>query len=90
MTSKDYPGHGRPLYTLYDEVQIMTASTYTRAAAIHRMNGAPMLATRKDGFLHWLSVQAKIQRIQNSGMSYRARLAAITASDTRKGRLITR
>ena len=65
----------------------MNAITYTRAAAVHRMNSGPILATRKDNFLHWLSIQAKHQRIQNSGMSYRARLAAMTASDTRKGRV---
>ena len=65
-------------------------STYTRAAALHRMDSAPILATRKDGFLYWLSVQARIQRIQNSGMCYRMRLAAIIAADTRKGRVVER
>lgn len=68
----------------------MQAITYTRAAALHRMNSAPILATRKDGFLHWLNVQARIQRIQNSGMCYRMRLAAIIAADTRKGRVVER
>lgn len=65
-------------------------STYTRAAALHRMNSCPMLATRKDSFLYWLSIQAKHQRIQNSGMSYRMRLAAIIAADTRKGKAVER
>ena len=65
----------------------MKAITYTRAAAVHRMNSGPILATRKDGFLYWLTVQAKIQRIEASGMCYRVRLAAMAASDTRKGKL---
>lgn len=64
----------------------MNALPYTRAAAVQRMNSSPILATRKDSFLHWLSIQAKHQRIQHSGMSYRMRLAATIASDNRKGR----
>jgi len=45
------------------------------------------LPTRKEAYNQWMERQYKIERIRGTGMCYRMRLAAISASDNRKGKL---
>jgi len=60
--------------------------TYKRAQSIPRHNATIALATSDDSRLMNLAISAKLARIQNSSLPYRMRLAAIVATDTRKGR----
>jgi len=61
-------------------------STYKRASISHKTNG--LLVSNDVSRLAHMNVQAKIQRVSNQArLSYKMRLAAIVASDNRKGKL---
>lgn len=62
-------------------------STYQRAATLDRVAAGTYLNTRTQHALAAMARQAKQARTQRARMGYRMRLAALTAADTRRGKV---
>ena len=65
-------------------------SNYQRAETANRMQAGSLLHTPAQQRVISLARRAKLERIQQSRMPYRMRLAAMLAADNRKGKYCPR